>query len=225
MGQEPADPDHPARRGLHLGGRDRRGARGEGDEPRLTAEALAERLGDMRARTTTTLSELAREAGFASGSALDPASAGHTPEGARFAVATACHCGPGSPERIARYARLHAPGSRRRQHPDRARPLRRRAARRPLATRDGPDAHGRRARRSARRAARPRRGRRDLPLDDRADPRARVGAARRPLGARRSWRSGPGSRPGSRSATTTRARSAPTGSSTPWPRRRATARR
>ena len=66
--------------------------RGEGDEPRLTAEALAERLGTSAARTTRTRSE---------------------------------------PVRVVRdrtdrwrYARARAACSRRRQHPDRARPLR-----------------------------------------------------------------------------------------------------
>ena len=68
-------------------------------------------------------------------------------------------------------------------------------------------------------------GRRDLPLVDRARPRPRVGAARRRAGrTRRCSSSARASRPASRSATTTRARSVPTGSSTPSPPRRATAR-
>ena len=38
--------------------------RGEGDEPQLTAEALAERLGERAARTTTTRSELPASIGL-----------------------------------------------------------------------------------------------------------------------------------------------------------------
>ena len=54
LGQEPADEDHPARRGLHLERRDRRGAARRGRRAGLTAEALAERIGESaRARTTT----------------------------------------------------------------------------------------------------------------------------------------------------------------------------
>ena len=49
VGQEPADADHPAGRGLHLERRDDRGAARRGDEPKLTAEALAERIGESRA--------------------------------------------------------------------------------------------------------------------------------------------------------------------------------
>ena len=61
---------------------------------------------------------------------------------------------------------------------------------------------------------------------DRADAHPRVGAAWRRAGRRRrSSSSGPASRRGSRSATTTRARSGPTGSSTRSPPRSATARR
>jgi hypothetical protein len=39
LGQEQANPHHPARRGLDLERRD-------GDEPSLTAEALAEKIGE-----------------------------------------------------------------------------------------------------------------------------------------------------------------------------------
>ena len=53
VGQEPPDADDPARRGLHVERRTVEELRGEGEEPTLTAEALAERIGEPLPRTTT----------------------------------------------------------------------------------------------------------------------------------------------------------------------------
>ena len=192
LGQEPADADDPARRGVHVGRPHRRGAARRGR--RAQAHGGGARRADRRAAA-------GRRRHARSGAATGR-------RGARVAYnlrdAARCRC---------------------RQHPDRARSLRRRAADGGLARRDGAHADGRRARGAARRHARPRRRRRHLPLLDRADADPRVGAPRAPLGARRrSSSSAPASRRASRSATTTRARSAPTGSSTRSPPRSATAR-
>ena len=46
LGQEPTDPDHPARRGLHLERRDGRGAAWRRRRAAATAEALAEKIGE-----------------------------------------------------------------------------------------------------------------------------------------------------------------------------------
>src|SRR5204863_309504 len=78
---------------------------------------------------------------------------------------------------------LDASRCRRRQHPDRSRPLRGRAADRGLATRDRAHPHGRRARRPPWRPPRPRRRGRDLPLLDGPDADPRMGAPRLALGA------------------------------------------
>ena len=76
-----------------------------------------------------------------------------------------------------------------------------------------PRAHRRRARGAAARVRRPRVARRDRPVVDRAGARARVRGASPSAGPAASCScSAPASRPGSRSATTTRARSGPTGS-------------
>ena len=50
MGQEPPDPHDPADGGLHSGDVTVEELRGEGDEPQLTAEDLAERIGERLPR-------------------------------------------------------------------------------------------------------------------------------------------------------------------------------
>src|SRR5262249_24008933 len=120
--------------------------RAEGEEPALTAEALAKRMSDRDRALCATPSK-----------------------------------------------RSPAPRDRRRQHADRLRPVRGRAADRAVPGRDRPAAHERRARRDAAGLRRRRRARRDRALDDGAAARARVRCVRRPLGRgraarRRPWR-------------------------------------
>ena len=162
--------------------------RGEGDEPKLTAEALAERIGE-------------------------PLPSDDEPAG----------CLTGRRTRPQRESHRCSPSTSATRRPRSASTRRSASAR--LAPRHRGAANGRRARRPARRPARPRRGRGDLPRLHRSDARPRVGAARGALGACAAARRRPGREDGaSRFATTIRARSVPTGSSTRSPPRSATAR-
>ena len=172
--------DHPAGRVFTSGDVTVEELRGDGEEPSLTAEALAERIGETLGPDDDVLS-------------TSPAD---------------------------------APRGRRRQHPDCLRPLRGRSARRALADRDRGPSHRRRARRcwsAASSISRAWGGSASL----RPCPSSFGSTRPSPSGTRRR-RCSCSSRAcarGFRFATTTRARSAPTGSRTPSRRRTGTARR
>ena len=196
LGQEPADADHPARRGLHVERRHDRGAARRGRRARRSRPRRSPRSSAKRPPAATTSPSTER----------------------------------GAPALVTDFA--CASDGRRRQHADGVRPLRRRRA--------WPSTGGSRPRPSApatSSAALLARllELRDLGFEDiggvclssTVPPlvRAYEELAERLRRRRRCSWSVPGRRPASRSSTTTHARSGPTGSSTPSPRRSATARR